>query len=231
MEAVAVADGTPTRLGGQKAVRTSAALFAESPAWRGLAQCSVDSPCYHHACWGLCRLPRRVANHGRPARLAWVPGPGAPVSVQACGRCMFRLWPRPANLYHLWFMRGVAVIRSLLVGAWQPRHLSGARSTPTLAALATLIMVRCGLLPVILLAAVLESWEGSEGCCFLARPSDWGSSHLTGRKLQWCLVVLMLALWRWTIAGKTTLTSAITKVLSESGGATFIDYGNIDKVR
>ncbi|KAK1858476.1 hypothetical protein I4F81_001081 [Pyropia yezoensis] len=29
--------------------------------------------------------------------------------------------------------------------------------------------------------------------------------------------------------GKTTLTSAITKVLAESGGATFIDYANIDK--
>ena len=29
--------------------------------------------------------------------------------------------------------------------------------------------------------------------------------------------------------GKTTLTAAITKVLSETGGATFIDYANIDK--
>jgi len=29
--------------------------------------------------------------------------------------------------------------------------------------------------------------------------------------------------------GKTTLTAAITKVLSESGGATFTDYANIDK--
>lgn len=63
------------------------------------------------------------------------------------------------------------------------------------------------------------------------RVSDWGNGHLTGRKMQWCVVVSMLALWRWTIAGKTTLTSAITKVLSETGGATFIDYGNIDKVR
>ena len=29
--------------------------------------------------------------------------------------------------------------------------------------------------------------------------------------------------------GKTTLTAAITKVLSETGGATFVDYANIDK--
>jgi elongation factor Tu len=29
--------------------------------------------------------------------------------------------------------------------------------------------------------------------------------------------------------GKTTLTAAITKVLAESGGATFTDYANIDK--
>lgn len=29
--------------------------------------------------------------------------------------------------------------------------------------------------------------------------------------------------------GKTTLTAAITKVLSERNSATFIDYGNIDK--
>ncbi len=29
--------------------------------------------------------------------------------------------------------------------------------------------------------------------------------------------------------GKTTLTAAITKVLAESGGATFVDYANIDK--
>jgi GTPase len=29
--------------------------------------------------------------------------------------------------------------------------------------------------------------------------------------------------------GKTTLTAAITKTLSESGGATFMDYNDIDK--
>ena len=29
--------------------------------------------------------------------------------------------------------------------------------------------------------------------------------------------------------GKTTLTAAITKVLAETGGATFTDYANIDK--
>ena len=29
--------------------------------------------------------------------------------------------------------------------------------------------------------------------------------------------------------GKTTLTAAITKVLAEAGGATFMDYANIDK--
>lgn len=29
--------------------------------------------------------------------------------------------------------------------------------------------------------------------------------------------------------GKTTLTAAITKVLAESGGASFIDYAQIDK--
>ncbi|MBL4895120.1 MAG: elongation factor Tu, partial [Emcibacter sp.] len=29
--------------------------------------------------------------------------------------------------------------------------------------------------------------------------------------------------------GKTTLTAAITKVLSETGGAEFIDFANIDK--
>lgn len=49
--------------------------------------------------------------------------------------------------------------------------------------------------------------------------------------MQRYLFIVMLAMWRWTISGKTTLTSAITKVLAESGGATFIDYANIDKVR
>lgn len=49
--------------------------------------------------------------------------------------------------------------------------------------------------------------------------------------MQWCSFVVILALRRWTVLGKTTLTSAITKVLAESGGATFIDYANIDKVR
>src|SRR3546814_12230378 len=29
--------------------------------------------------------------------------------------------------------------------------------------------------------------------------------------------------------GKTSLTAAITKVLAETGGATFVDYANIDK--
>ncbi|MAX64995.1 MAG: elongation factor Tu, partial [Rhodospirillaceae bacterium] len=29
--------------------------------------------------------------------------------------------------------------------------------------------------------------------------------------------------------GKTTLTAAITKVLAETGGASFMDYANIDK--
>ena len=29
--------------------------------------------------------------------------------------------------------------------------------------------------------------------------------------------------------GKTTLTAAITKVLAEKGGASFVDYANIDK--
>ncbi len=29
--------------------------------------------------------------------------------------------------------------------------------------------------------------------------------------------------------GKTSLTAAITKVLAETGGATFTDYANIDK--
>lgn len=57
------------------------------------------------------------------------------------------------------------------------------------------------------------------------QPSNWAHDDASVG------VVWLLSLWRWTLSGKTTLTSAITKVLAESGGATFIDYANIDKVR